>query len=187
MPRPEHRDDSLLDAIADVFREHGFEGASLSRLSETTGLQRASLYHRFPEGKEQMAVAVLERVAERFANHVLAPLAAEGDLRARVRSAARRLGEFYREGRGSCLLESLSLGDASDERRAALAGTTRGLIEALAGAAREAGSSPARARARATEAVVRLEGSLVIARATGDTRPFREVLRGLPEALLGEA
>ena len=49
-----------------VFRQHGYEGATLSKISEATGLGRASLYHHFPGGKQEMARAVLESVAAWF-------------------------------------------------------------------------------------------------------------------------
>ena len=63
-------EDELLDRLTDVFRTYGYEGASLSRISEVTGLQRASLYHRFPGGKEDMAKAVLSRAGQWLINRV---------------------------------------------------------------------------------------------------------------------
>jgi AcrR family transcriptional regulator len=44
-----------LPTLAEVFREHGYEDASLSLLSQATGLGKGSLYHFFPGGKEEMA------------------------------------------------------------------------------------------------------------------------------------
>jgi hypothetical protein len=35
-----------LPALAEVFREHGFAGASLALISPATGLGKGSLYHR---------------------------------------------------------------------------------------------------------------------------------------------
>lgn len=68
-------DKALLDHIMIVFRTHGYDGASLSRISEATGLQRASLYHRFPDGKLQMGKAVLEHAIEWLREYALEPLA----------------------------------------------------------------------------------------------------------------
>ena len=50
MPTTKVTDNQLLDKLTEVFRLYGYEGASLSRISKVTGLQRASLYHRFPGG-----------------------------------------------------------------------------------------------------------------------------------------
>ena len=47
--------------LSKVFRQYGYEGATLARLSAATGLRKASLYHHFPKGKEKMAAAVLNQ------------------------------------------------------------------------------------------------------------------------------
>ena len=52
-------DGQLTEALTRVFQTYGYDGATLSRISDATGLQRASLYHRFPGGKEEMAKFVL--------------------------------------------------------------------------------------------------------------------------------
>ena len=56
-------------------------------------------------------------------------------------------------------------------------------LNAFTGVAKESGLSSAMARTRAEEAVVRIEGSLVVARVLGDSSAFERVLRMLPELL----
>jgi len=53
-------DDDLICKLTDVFRNVGYDGASLAVLADATGLKKASLYHRFPGGKEQMAEEVFK-------------------------------------------------------------------------------------------------------------------------------
>lgn len=175
---------ALLEALTQLFREHGYEGASLSRIAEATGLGRASLYHHFPGGKEEIAVRVMRHVHERFGSHILAPLREGGTPEARVRKVAQRLDEFYEGGTCSCLLDALSIGQRSKAIQAAVADAIEAVIAALAGVAREAGLTSAVARRRAEEALLRVQGALVIARSSGDTAPFRRTLRELPAALL---
>lgn len=177
-------DQLLLDRLTRVFQTYGFEGASLSRLTEATGLKRASLYHRFPGGKEEMASAVLQGADKAFAEQVLAPLAKEGLPAERVEEMARRLGEYYGDGRKSCLLDTLSLGDQKGPFRRHVRHSMMAWIEALEKLALEAGLSVEQAARRAEEAVLRVQGSLVLARATGDTRPFQRVLADLPKLLI---
>ena len=55
MPRDVAGRDELLPALGEVFRAHGYEGASLTAITAATGLGKGSLYHFFPRGKEQMA------------------------------------------------------------------------------------------------------------------------------------
>ena len=46
---------AAVPALAEAFREHGFEGASVTALCAATGLGKGSLYNFFPGGKEEMA------------------------------------------------------------------------------------------------------------------------------------
>ncbi|HSR69694.1 MAG TPA: helix-turn-helix domain-containing protein [Acidobacteriota bacterium] len=174
----------LLERLTRVFQEHGFEGASLSLISQATGLKRASLYHRFPGGKEEMAQAVLRHAQERFGRDLLEPLRGSGEPAERVREMARRLDAFYRQGRRSCLLDTLSLENLAPLRRLT-ATAARGWIQAMTEVALEAGLSSAQARNLSEQAVIRIEGALVLARATGDRRPFQEVIEILPKLLTG--
>ena len=179
-------DDKLLDSLTKVFRLYGYEGASLSRISEATGLQRASLYHRFPGGKDEMAKAVLARAGQWMVYRILAPLSGSGTPTKRIRLMADRLHEFYSGGRQSCLLDSLSFsGDQSEVRRHIKEGM-KAWARALAAVACEAGLPAKRAKQRAEDAIARIQGALVLARATGDTGPFERTLRELPHLILGE-
>ena len=66
MPKVVTEGADVLPALGEVFREHGFEGASLSVIGKRTGLGKGSLYHFFPGGKEEMAAAVLTEIDGRF-------------------------------------------------------------------------------------------------------------------------
>lgn len=180
-------DNELLDRLTNVFRLHGYEGASLSRIAEATGLQRASLYHRFPGGKEEMAQAVLSRADEWFGSHILAPLSEHGEPAKRVRKMATRLAGFFESGRQSCLLDALSLGGETNALRQHVEQSFNAWLGAMAAVAREAGASAAGARRRGQDALVQIQGALVFSRATGDARPFERVVAGLPGLLTAPA
>ena len=174
----------LLNRLTEVFRTHGYEGASLSKISQATGLQRASLYHRFPGGKAEMAEAVLKRADEWLEDHALRPLTESGPPERRLRQMARKLDEFYQGGRQSCLLDSLSFADEESALRDHQRASMEAWVESIAAVLRASGLPPRTAKERAEDAVIRIEGSLVMARATGDHMPFRRTLRNLPQELL---
>ena len=50
-------DEVFLATALDLFRTYGFEGVSLKQLADATGLEKASLYYRYPGGKESIAMA----------------------------------------------------------------------------------------------------------------------------------
>jgi AcrR family transcriptional regulator len=182
MPRPRTDDARLLDALCEVFRAHGYRGASLTEFSAASGLGRASLYHRFPGGKLDMALAVVAHVQQHFATHVLAPLAARGDVRSRIETCAKRIGEFYRGGNAACLLDTLGMSD-EPKLQAAIGATFQALLEAFASVSREAGVPSPRCRRLAEEAVALIEGALVMSRGTQTTAPLKRFLSELPERL----
>ena len=183
MPGRSVDDERLAERLLDVFREVGFEGASLSRISEATGLGRSSLYHHFPRGKEQMAERVAERVAERFAGEVLAAAGVEEPLVDRIEAIAEALDGFYEGGRRSCVLDTLTVGTPGEATSGCLRAAARAWIGVFASLAGEAGVPARLARERAEDAVCAIEGALVVARATGDTGPFRRALATLGERL----
>lgn len=52
--------DDILDAAAQVFRQKGFHGASMSDIAELVNLQKASLYHHV-SSKQEILLALLNR------------------------------------------------------------------------------------------------------------------------------
>lgn len=178
-------DDRLIDRLSHVFQAHGYEGASLSLLAQATGLQRASLYHRFPGGKQEMAQVVLDRAVRWLSEHALGPLSQPGSAEERIRRMTAKLDDFYDEGRRSCLLDTLSLGRTESPFHDRVRQAMGTWIEAMAQIARETGSSFDEATRRAEEALVQIQGGLVLARGTGDRRAFHRALDRLPSLLLG--
>lgn len=178
--------EALLEKIAEVFRLYGYEGASIRLLSEATGLERASLYHRFPGGKEEMATAIIARTCAWFDLNVFAPLGAAGAPTEKIRRVAANLREFYRRGVLWCVLDTMTLGGGTEAIRGSIRAAYTAWHDAFAKVAREAGMPPPGARLRAQQALIEIEGSLVVARVTGDSKPFLRVVRNLP-VLLGTA
>jgi len=183
MPNAKINDSELFAKLTEVFREYGYEGASLSLLSERTGLKRASLYHRFPGGKEEMADAVLGRIDEHFADVVLTPLSGDGDPAARVAAMVKQLNAFYEKGQAACMLDALSRRDATAELIEHVNATFDFWLNAMIKVAKDAGLSASQARRAAEEAMVQIHGSLVVARASGNTGPFKRAMAALPGLL----
>jgi TetR/AcrR family transcriptional repressor of lmrAB and yxaGH operons len=186
MPASKVSDEVLLEKIAEVFRLHGYEGASIRLLSSATGLERASLYHRFPGGKEDMAAAIIAQTCDWFEHNVFSPLKAGGSPVERLQSVAANLRDFYRRGTLWCVLDTMTLSGGSDSIRNTVRAAYSAWLNAFERIAREAGMPTALARSRAQQALIEVEGSLVVARVTGDSKPFLQVVRNLP-ALLGTA
>lgn len=174
----------LIPALARVFRTHGYEGASMTRISQATGLQKSSLYHRFPGGKQEMATAVARAIKDGVESEVLTPLLGSGSPKSRIRKAGQRLAAFYEDGSMPCILDTLSLSsDQSEDTHVQLRRSYDALIEGFMRVAIEAGLKPKTARQRATRTVVLIEGALIVCRVTGDASEFHRVIDEIPDHL----
>lgn len=181
-------DTDLLQRLAKIFKDVGYEAASLSVLAEATGLKKASLYHRFPQGKEQMAEEVLAFTNRILDDHVFPALRDASTPEKKMASFVRVIDSFYLNGNESCLLNLLSPPRGEQNGRAtAIAATFERLIEGLTLVAEEAGASKRQAKIRAERALVELHGSLVLSRALSDDKVFHRMLGRLPEIILAPA
>jgi TetR/AcrR family transcriptional regulator, lmrAB and yxaGH operons repressor len=177
-------DEQLYEDLAGVFRRKGYDGASYSDIMEATGLVKASLYHRFPDGKEQMVNAILSRVDKEFVDYVLAPAFAEGNVKERAEQVAERLEEFYAGGKRWCLLDTLTLA----ESKQTMSHARRSMefwVQAFVRIARDAGVPRAEAKKRAQDSVAAIEGGLIASRVLQDQGPFLRAMAGLAQRLTG--
>jgi hypothetical protein len=131
-----------------------------------------------------MAHAVLSEAAHWIEHHVLAELDSEGAPEERVTRASEALFTFYDGGKRSCLLELFSTGDAREPFGEEIAGALRRLQVKLSSVAKEVGVPENEADRRAEDAVIAIQGSLVLARGLRDGAPFQRVLNELPRRLL---
>lgn len=175
--------ESLLPALADTFCKLGFDGASLSALSQATGLQKASLYHHFPGGKQEMAEAVLDELAEQFETQVFTPLSGPEPLRPRIARMLTVLDAMHEGGTAPSLFSLFAQGPKRDLFGGRIAAFYGRWITSLSGALAETGMPPAEAVRQAADTVMAIEGALMLSRALSDTGPFQRVMRQLEDAL----
>ena len=182
MARPTVSREVLIDRLSAVFREYGYDGASLSRLSEATGLVKASLYYQFPKGKEDMAAAVLGAIQADF-ERVLAGPFSDRSLppEKRMRILGEGLSTIYHGGRSFCLVDVFGIGEAGHLFKSHLGGMIVALSKAVTGLLEDAGFSAHEAAAGAEETLIAVQGALVLSRATHDTGAFERVIAGLPK------
>ncbi|KAM3099815.1 TetR/AcrR family transcriptional regulator [Phormidesmis sp. 146-35] len=176
--------DQIVIQLLQVFRQYGYEGATLTKISQATDLGRASLYHYFPGGKEEMANAVLEHLDRWQQTNVLTPLQANGTALERLEAMMRSLDQAYNGGQQSCLISVLSMGDAKDLFSPKIRAALEEWIGAIATVLTQTGMNLPLATQRAEDAILQIQGALVLARALENTAPFQRLLQRLPEELL---
>jgi TetR/AcrR family transcriptional repressor of lmrAB and yxaGH operons len=176
----------ILPVLGEVFRAHGYEGATLALISEATGLGKGSLYHFFPGGKAQMAGEVLAEIDAWFEVNIFAPLRSAEDPARAVAAMLNGTEEYFRSGRRVCLVGVFALGAARDSFAAQVNDYFARWGDALALLLERSGLSSSVARRRSEDAMLSIQGALVLARARDDAKIFSRAMAELKLRLLAE-
>jgi AcrR family transcriptional regulator len=174
----------VLPLLAEVFRAHGYEGATLALISEATGLGKGSLYNFFPGGKEQMAMEVLASIDRWFVDTIYTPLRTSADPAKGIAEMFAAVDAYFRSGQRVCLVGAVALGAARDLFGDAVKTYFAGWIDALAAALRRLGDDRTVARQKAEQAVLEIQGALVLTRALDDIKVFSRALASSRKRLM---
>lgn len=93
MPRPRKQDaqdtrELALAAADRLLHEHGYLGVSMDAVAEAAGVRKASLYHHFPEGKEQLVLEIAERAIRHDAQGIERAVETGATAQERLRNVA---------------------------------------------------------------------------------------------------
>lgn len=173
----------LLDALARVFRERGYEGATLAELAAATGLGKASLYHHFPGGKAQMADALIRDALADARARAFAHLQGPEPPAQRLQRFVSGYGDYLTAANGPCLLGVLAMGSARRVHGELMAAQFNEWRDALANAFEEAGQKSKRASRSAAEVLNTLYGAQMTAALLGDPKHLNRSLKRLARSL----
>lgn len=178
-------DEEMLALLFQIFRDYGFAGTSLAQIAEASGLKKASLYHRFPGGKQQMAEELLSFTHRWVETSLIEPINKAKSPARKVEIFSEQIGELYNDGKKSCLLNIFS---PHSQSGISFLPSVKKIMQLLLGTlkniAEEAGISTEEATARAEQVLVEIQGSLVVSRGLGNAGPFKRMQKRLPEILL---
>lgn len=173
--------------LTEVFTKYGYDGASMELLAQATGLKKASLYHRFPGGKRDMAAHVLKNVGNWFQTHVGAVLADKTlSTSQRLDISLKNIMSQVDDGASNCSLRMLSACSETAYFRQSIEDSFVILLDGFTNIGVENGLDEALARVRARQAVITIQGSLVLARGLNDTAIFKQSVEAIPSLLGSE-
>jgi len=171
MPRPDRSRAALLDSAALLFRRQGYAATGVNQILDTADVKAGSLYHHFPNGKQELAAAVVDNVGA---------------------GVERRLREFFDSGspvadildgwidlmsaglssdqRDGCPIEPIATEsvNASPQVREASARAFGGWCLALADRLRADGWQQHEAEQTALAVIALIEGALILSRISGN-------------------
>lgn len=179
MPRAAEHKQALVDAAAGSFRRRGYAATGLNDILSAAGAPKGSLYHYFPEGKEQLGVTAVKAGGITVAGTLSDLAASSRDAAGLVRGFADLLTGWleasgYRDGCpiSTVLLEMAGESEAIRAEGSRAYSTWRDIIGDKLVAD---GWTPRAARDMATHALCALEGALMVARVERSDAAIRAV------------
>lgn len=168
----------LLKGLLNVFRTKGYDGASLNDLAASSGLQKASLYHRFPEGKKEIAASVINFVDENIQKKIYEVLTDTSvSVAIRVEKVLKNIDLFYEGGEAGCILRSMTLDTGIHFFENEIKGCMQKWIDAFYFLGKEIGYTETKALQYAEETLMLVQGSLLVSKGIGSLTPFNKALK----------
>ena len=171
MPRPDRSRAALVENAAALFRRQGYAATGLNQILDEAGVRAGSLYHHFPQGKQQLAAAVVAAAGadiEQLLRRFLATSRSVADIVDRwIDLLVAGLAGDQRDG---CPIEPIATEsvNASPLVRAASARAFKGWCTAIGDRLRSEGWSDSDAETVALGVISLIEGALILSRIAGD-------------------
>ena len=181
--RPQKVDDQqLMAGLLEVIRAKGFEGASMNDLAEATGLKKASLYHRFPGGKQEITEAVLSYTSAWSKENIQQVLTDQASApQERLAKVIDNIKVLYREGEATCILRALTMDPSLPLFATQLEASFKTWLSGFTQLGLDLGLSQHAAEQKARETVIKVQGSLVLSKALNDLGPFQQSLQQITQ------
>jgi TetR/AcrR family transcriptional regulator, lmrAB and yxaGH operons repressor len=171
MPRPDRSRTALVDTAALLFRRQGYAATGVNQILETADVKAGSLYHHFPDGKQQLAAAVVDSVGtdieDRLRQFLDSGLPIADIVDGWIDLMSSGLASDRRDG---CPIEPIATEsvNASPQVREASARVFAGWCAAVADRLRQDGWADADADEAALAVIALIEGALILSRIAGD-------------------
>ena len=188
MPRPDRSRAALMETAATLFRRQGYAATGLNQILDEAHVKAGSLYHHFPQGKQELAAAVVGTAStgiEQLLRRFLATDRSVADIVDRwIDLLVAGLAGDHRDG---CPIEPIATEsvNASPLVRAASARAFNGWCAAIEERLRSDGWSAAQAQQVGLAVISLIEGALILSRISGDAAALhaakpaaRSLLRG---------
>ncbi len=175
---------TYVPTLLKLFRQFGYEGVTISKISQVTGLGKASIYHHFPGGKAAMAESALTDVNQWLETNILEILSSEEPPLDKFQAMCTETNRFFNEGQNSCLWAGLILQQSSNDLfHAQISWAFSRWIESIAHVLIAAGLDEILARQRGEDAIIAIQGALIVCHGLKDFSLFQRVIQQLPQKL----
>jgi TetR/AcrR family transcriptional repressor of lmrAB and yxaGH operons len=171
MPRPDRSRAALVGTAALLFRRQGYAATGVNQILEAADVKAGSLYHHFPNGKQELAAAVVDTVGSEIERRLRTLLDSGAPVADIVDGWIDLLASgLVSDRRDGCPIEPIATEsvNASPQVRDASARAFEGWCHAIADRLRADGWRDADATQTALAVIALIEGALILSRISGD-------------------
>ena len=180
-------DQQLTESMLEILRARGYEGSSLNDLAEVGGLKKASLYHRYPGGKESLVQSVLDYYTSWLHEHVFDLLSAKKKKpKKKLTTALENIRVNYHEGASNCLYLALSMESGKALFGPQISKNCNEWLKSFTALGKDLGIKKKKAKQLARDCLIKIQGALVIGNILDDSQLFQEVIDEIRESYLGK-
>ena len=172
--------DRLIRTAAQMFRRQGYNGVGLNDLLDAAQAPKGSLYHHFPNGKSDLAIAAATWASDGMLRLLAAAMDPAETLQDGFSNACHKLAKLFDlsdQNDGCPVASTMFDGPENEAFRDHARHLFDGWIDEVEQHAIRFGATPADARADSEHLFMLLEGGWMLARARRDS----DVLRRLPD------
>jgi TetR/AcrR family transcriptional repressor of lmrAB and yxaGH operons len=175
MPRPDRSRAALVDSAAVLFRRQGYAATGVNQILDTADVKAGSMYHHFPNGKQELAAAVVDSVGagieRRLREFLDSGLPVTDIVDGWIDLMASGLSADQRDG---CPIEPIATEsvNASPQVRDASARAFGGWGQAVTDRLRFDGWPELEAEQTALAVIALIEGALILSRILGNADPL---------------
>lgn len=179
--RPQKVNDAnLIEGLMEVLQAKGYDGASLNEFAQVSNLKKASLYHRFPNGKKEIAMAVLNFIGEWTQKNFLDFLSDSSlSQEERLDHAISNIDSMYEGGEKICILRALSMESNFELFGAKINEIMTLWIDGFYNLGLAFGLNQKDARDKAEQTLILVQGSLVVSKGMSTVSPFQQALKSI--------
>lgn len=169
----------MVEGAMVLLARRGLQATSFSEVLSATGAPRGSLYHHFPEGKDQLVAAAVER-AGALLTDAMEPVAG-----APAEAVVERFLAIWRavltrsQCEAGCAVLAVTVATDSAELLSHATAVFRAWRERLSDLLHQGGLSSVQARQFAMVMIASAEGAVVLSRAEQSLEPFEAVAQQL--------
>ncbi len=170
--------EKLIVTAADLFRQKGFHGVGVAEILVAAGVPKGSLYHHFPQGKHDLAVAAARWASDGMLQIIDDSFRDADDFADGATTLCHKLAKFFDISGGwdGCPVSSILVdGPENDLFRSTVAGAFDAWIANAEEHGQRLGLSKPVARAQAELLLVGIQGAWTLARAKRNSEPLRRL------------